>query len=277
MSGPPELGGFSDVDGTRTPDAYADYLDAVRGVPAVAEWKERSFVALRPRPGAALLDVGCGTGDDVLALAPRVAPGGRVTGVDASAAMIAEARRRAAGRIDVDVEFALGDASRLGLPDGSVDGARAERVLLHTGRPADVVVEMARVVRAGGRVVAAEPDWGTLVIDAAGSDYDTDAGRAVAAVAAGRFRSPFVGRTLRRLLIEAGLEAVEVAARTLVVTDRARAEGLFGLTAAARSAVDEGHLSQDRARGWLDGLARAGATGRLLVAMTAFMAAGRRS
>jgi hypothetical protein len=67
------VGGFSDVDGTGAPDDYAALLDAVRAQPAV---QERTFAALEPVPGAVLLDVGCGTGEDVRALTRRVYPSG---------------------------------------------------------------------------------------------------------------------------------------------------------------------------------------------------------
>jgi 2-polyprenyl-3-methyl-5-hydroxy-6-metoxy-1,4-benzoquinol methylase len=70
------VGGFSDVDGPEAPDDYAALLDAARAQPAVQEWKERTFAALEPVPGAVLLDVGCGTGEDVRALARRVYPFG---------------------------------------------------------------------------------------------------------------------------------------------------------------------------------------------------------
>lgn len=270
MEGPPDLGAFADVDATGAAGELARYLDEVRDVPAVAEWKARSLALLDPRPGAELLDVGCGTGEDVLTLAAMVAPGGRVRGVDASASMVAEARRRAGDRDDVT--FDLGDARALDLPDASVDGARAERVLLHADRPEGVVAEMARVIRPGGRIVLAEPDWDTLAVDAPGAD----AGRAVAAAAAARFRSPFVGRTLRRLLLAAGLADVEVAARALVIDDPGRAEAVFQLSAAARLAVGRGLLTDAGAAAWRAGVERAGSEGRLLVAMTAFMASGRR-
>jgi len=268
---PPELGGFADVDAAPAPGALAGYLDAVREVGAVAEWKRRGLEALRPRPGLTLVDLGCGTGEDVVALAVMVAPGGRAMGIDASATMIAEARRRAAGRDDV--EFRVGDARALDLPDASVDGVRAERVLLHMDDPFAVVAEMARVTRPGGRVVVAEPDWGTLAIDAPGAD----AGRAVAAAGAARFRAPTSGRSLRRLLIEAGLVDVEVAARTLVIDDPARAEAVFQIADAARHAVRDGRLTEAGAEHWMRGVATAGAAGTLLVAMTAFMASGTRT
>jgi hypothetical protein len=97
----------------------------------------------------------------------------------------------------------------------------------------------------------------------------------VAAAAARRLRSGLVGRTLRRLFLESGLGDVEVAARTLVVTDRDRAEMLFDLATAALDAVAEDRLTETRAASWLEALGRADAEGRLLVAMTAFMAVGR--
>jgi SAM-dependent methyltransferase len=271
VSGPPDLGGFSDVDRTGDAGAYAAFLDEVRDLPPVAEWKERSFAALRPRAGAVLLDVGCGTGEDAVALAALVAPGGRAIGVDASEAMIAEARRRADAAGETAVEFLRSDATALDLPDGAVDGARAERLLMHLDDPARAVAEMARVVRPGGAVVAAEPDWGTLAID---SD-DAKAAAAVAAAAARRVRSPLAGRSLRRLFLDAGLADVTAVARALLVTDRGRAEVLFDLAGAVRQAVADGELGEERAEAWLESFRSAAGGGRGLVAMTALMATGQ--
>jgi SAM-dependent methyltransferase len=266
---PPDFGGFSEVDETGAAESYAGYLDGVRGIEAVAEWKERSFALLAPRPGAHLLDVGCGTGDDVLALADRVRPGGRATGIDASAAMIDEARRRAGSR--EDVAFAAGDAAGLPLADATVDGCRTERTLQHVERPDLAVAEMVRVTRPGGWVVAAEPDWATLVIDA----DDPEVTRAVVAAATDRVRSGTVGRTLRGLLVGAGLSGVGIAARTLVVTDRAAAETLLDIGGAAARALEDGLIAADRARAWTAGLDQAAAADRFLAALTAFMAWGR--
>ena len=271
MNGPPEFGGFSDVDRTGDAEAYSAYLDDVRGVEAVSDWKERSFAALGPRPGAVLLDIGCGTGEDVLELARRVAPSGRAIGIDASEAMVEEARRRAAAEGAAAVEYRRSDARALDLDDDVVDGCRAERVLQHVEAPGDAVAEMARVVRPGGPVVVADPDWGTLAIDSG----DPETAGEVAAAAGRRVRSALVGRSLRRHFLEAGLRDVAVAARTLIVTERDRAEMLFDLTGAAHRAVADGRVTEARARSWIDDLSRAHARGRLLVAMTAFMAVGR--
>lgn len=62
-----------------------------------------------PAPGMAVLDIGCGTGTTTMALADRVGPGGRVTGLDVSAPMLGLAKQRAQGRSNID--FVLADAS----------------------------------------------------------------------------------------------------------------------------------------------------------------------
>jgi len=73
---------WTDLD--RMPDArsVATFLDRATAQESVHAYKAQSFVLLAPKPGAALLEGGCGTGTDVRALATMVAPGGRVVGVD---------------------------------------------------------------------------------------------------------------------------------------------------------------------------------------------------
>ena len=263
---PPDFGEFSGVD-RGDAEALRDYLDAVAADEAVARWKELSFDLMEPRPGAVLVDIGCGPGDDARALAARVAPGGRVIGIDASRSMIAEARSRSPTG---DVEFVVADAAALPLGDAEADGCRCERVLQHLDDPAAAVAEMARIVRPGGVVLAAEPDWGTVVVD--GGDAQVSA--AVAAAGMSRVRSPAAGRSLRRLFLDAGLSQVEALARTLVITDRGRAEMLLGLRDSADRAV-AGGLDPGRAAGWLATVDAAGAQGRFTAAITSFLVHGR--
>jgi SAM-dependent methyltransferase len=79
---------------------------------------------------------------------------GEVVGIDATPAMIAVARREAAGR--ANVRFAVGDVTALEFPDGAFDGAVTRFSLHHIPVPGRVVAELARVVRPGGSVVVAD-------------------------------------------------------------------------------------------------------------------------
>ncbi len=99
------------------------------------------------------VDVACGPGVVSRAMAGRV---GSVSGVDLTPAMIEEAERRA-GEEEIDnVEFALGDATALDIPDASFDGAITRLSLHHIPVPARVVAEMGRVVKPGGWVLVSD-------------------------------------------------------------------------------------------------------------------------
>ena len=67
-----------------------------------------------------VLDVGCGTGGTVLAIARRLAARGRCTGVDISAPMLAAARARAT-RERLAAEFICADAQNHAFEPASVD------------------------------------------------------------------------------------------------------------------------------------------------------------
>lgn len=109
------------------------------------------------RPGADLLDVGCGPGSVTADLAALVAPG-RVTGVDRAPGALARLRAEA-DRRGVAVTAVAGDATALPLPAGAVDVAHAHQVLHHVADPVAVLREMRRVVRPGGLVAVRETDW----------------------------------------------------------------------------------------------------------------------
>jgi ubiquinone/menaquinone biosynthesis C-methylase UbiE len=106
-----------------------------------------------PPPAARVLDLGCGAGLDSLLIAPRVAS---VLGVDFSAEMVARARAAAAAAGARNVEFREGDAEAIPAAPASVDAALVNGLFnLNPARQA-IFGELARVVRPGGAVYAAE-------------------------------------------------------------------------------------------------------------------------
>jgi SAM-dependent methyltransferase len=115
---------------------------------ADVEYEEQILpLAARHLAGAGrVVDVGCGEGQ----IARLVAGAGaqRVVGVDASAAQLAEARRRGGGPA-----YVRAGAEALPLPSGAFDAAVACLVLEHIADLDGALDEIARVLRPGGRFV----------------------------------------------------------------------------------------------------------------------------
>jgi len=110
----------------------------------LAETQEQVIAGfLAPLVGSTVLDVGTGTGRAAIALAQR---GAIVTGLDASAEMLAVARRRAL-EADQAVTFLQGDAHALEVPDQSFDSVVCLRVLMHTPDWRRSLAELCRVAR----------------------------------------------------------------------------------------------------------------------------------
>ena len=105
--------------------------------------------ALAPRPEDRALDVATGPGHTALALAPRVR---EVVGLDATEAMLAEARKQAESRNVTNVRFQRGDAGSLPFPAGSFDIVTSRRAPHHFPRIDAFLSEAARVLAPGGRL-----------------------------------------------------------------------------------------------------------------------------
>jgi len=99
-----------------------------------------------PKPGDLVLDVATGTGNTAFALAPHVR---RVVGVDVTRAMLDQARRVAAERGILNVDWVLGDAVRLPFPDDSFDLYSVRAAPHHFGDVRAFMAEAFRVLRRG--------------------------------------------------------------------------------------------------------------------------------
>lgn len=110
--------------------------------------------ALQLAPGSHGLDIGCGIGLQTLLLAAAVHSTGHVTGLDISPDLLDYARRRVAASPLADrITFKEGSMYRLPFEDDTFDWAwSADCVAYPGGDNLPVLLEMARVVRPGGRI-----------------------------------------------------------------------------------------------------------------------------
>jgi demethylmenaquinone methyltransferase/2-methoxy-6-polyprenyl-1,4-benzoquinol methylase len=111
-------------------------------------WR-RFMVERLPRDGGQVLDVATGTGLVAEALLAR---GFRVTGLDQSPGMLANAR----ARFDDRVELVEASADALPFPDASFDHLTFTYLLRYVDDPGATLAELARVVRPGGTVAMVE-------------------------------------------------------------------------------------------------------------------------
>ena len=240
------------VDQTAEPGAFVRYLDMVCALETIQRIKQRSYDLLQVREGHCLLDVGCGAGDDVQALARRAGSTGRVVGVDCSETMLAEARKRLQA-MNLPVELRVGDAQHLGFAAETFDGCRAERVFVHLRHPDLALAEMVRVARPGARIVVYDADWETLVVDAP----DRAITRKLLNFHCDNSGSRWIGRQLRGLFLEAGLTEIGMFAQTLMFTNYTMANHVFSLQEIAAQGEAAGVVSSTQASQWLHDLERA--------------------
>lgn len=264
-----KLVSFGSIDQTADAKYFIQFLDTAGAEASFQAYKRRTAELLEARPGQRLLEVACGTGDDARALARLVAPGGSVVGIDNSAAMVAEARRRAEGT-GLPIEFHVGDGQRLDFPDGSFDGVRCDRSFMHMPDPQGVLAEMVRVARPGTRIVVYEVDFETVTIDAP----DRTLARKVVNTWTDGFRNGWLGRYIPGYFRAARLTDLVVEPHVLRLNPALVTE-VVGPKTVTR-AQETGAISAAEAAAWLAYLDGALPSGDFFSTLTGFMVCGRK-
>jgi len=257
-----DLGQFGAIDQTGDPGHFVRFLDAACAEESFRVYKRQLTEWMAVEPGGRLLDVGCGTGDDVREMAMAFARS-EVVGVDNSVAMIEEAKRRGT---PPNVDFRVADATALPFADGSFHASRADRSLMHVSDPWKAVAEMARVTR--GSVVVFEVDFETVVVDVP----DPILARKVIHFWCDGFRDGWLGRRMPAMLTELGLTDVQVVPHVLRLTPTL-ALAIIGKSTTER-AVTTGAITPVEAQRWQDLLDELERRGRFFATLTGFMVVG---
>jgi ubiquinone/menaquinone biosynthesis C-methylase UbiE len=259
--------GFTEVDQAADPRFFVEFLDARRTIEGEREVKQLILEMLDLKPGAQVLDVGCGTGDDVREIAGLIGATGRIVGIDPSDALIAESKRRAVGS-NLPAEFVLGDVRKLHFPNAAFDRIRTDRVLMFVPDIQTAIAEMLRVLRPGGRLVASELDHQLWFIDSRLPEIN----RKIHAAWVASNPQPCLGRQLARLFADHGLWNVKSTPRVIRAPHQMFTRVIGGFLSAA---IARGELVQVEVDAWFNDLAKLAEAGVFTHGAVTFTASGQ--
>lgn len=191
----------------------------------------------RYRPGARVLEAGCGVGAQTVTLATQ-SPRAQIVSLDISPASLAAARARVAAAGASNVEFHEGDILALPFAPESFDHVFVCFVLEHLARPRSALAALRAVLRPGGTITVIEGDHGSAYFH----PDSVAARRAIDCLVELQARGggdALIGRTLHPLLAGEGWRDVRVSPR-MVYADASRPELVEGFTKNTFTAMVEG-------------------------------------
>ncbi|MFC7738936.1 methyltransferase domain-containing protein [Roseomonas sp. GCM10028921] len=212
-----------------------------------------------------ILDLGCGTGVAARAIARRPEVRGVVTAVDISPHLVDTGQRLAREEgLGNRIDFRVGDAHSLGLPEGGFDVVLMHTLVSHVADSASVLAEGRRLLRPGGHLVVFDGDYASLTFstDAPDGGVGTDSlvHRTIVA-------NPRVMRAMPRLLPEADLTLVW--SRGYLVADIGQMDFWRSSIASFRVLLPKASaMTEAEANAFADGLERASAENRFFGAST---------
>lgn len=264
--------GYAAVDLAERPADLLEFLDRVGDVEPVREAKRTATAAMDLRAGDRVIDVGCGTGLDLLAMATDVGATGRVTGIDVSARAVAAARRRVSGVSTVTATVA--DVQDLPYEDGSFDACRADRTLQHVPDAERALAEIRRVLSPGGLLVVLELrtnlQWdANLASDPVGQTVHE-------AFSTTDERRTWLGYMLPLLLARSGFADLRLDATPRRTGDFHVADVALRLTDHVQQATQDGLIDAGAGAEWLHRVREAAGDGRLTLTFEALTFVGRR-
>ncbi len=242
----------------------AERWETLYTAPKIVARRRLALGMLALRPGERVLDVGFGPGFFSEDMARAVGRTGRVDGIDLSDSMLAMAASRCADFPTVALR--LGDATELPYEAGTFDAALASQVYAYVHDTAAAFRELARVLRAGGRALVVDIDWGSLIWPAP----DTERMNRILSTWATVFADPFLPRTLGQRLRTAGLVTVRSESVALYTTDLdPYVRGVIKLIGGA--VAGKNGVTHEEVEAWEDDLERRAAAGEHFFSLNQYL------
>ncbi len=259
---------FTKVDAAADTSDYIRALEAFDGIEQLQELKALARERGGFRPGASLLDVGCGFGLETLRLAKEAEGRGVIAGIDLSQDFIELARQQASEQ-GLKIDFRVGDALSLPYPDAQFDCVRAERLLIYLQDVSAALKEMLRVLKPGGRLALIEPDFLAMDINLPNRAVvrrviDHEADTAVV--------HNWLPGQLVSLLPDLGFSNVQIASRVLIFPQDL---GSSYFERVAENAAKAGAINSGELKEWMASLKERAQAQRLFATIAYFLFTAR--
>lgn len=135
----------------------------------MAKYRRAAVAALAVRPGASVVELGCGTGLNFPLLRAEIGESGSLVGVDLTPEMLAEAEKKIRRHGWSNVTLVREDTTKYRFPSG-VDGIISSFMFSIMPTHGDLIRNAAQALRPGGRFVLLDlrepPRWPTWLFKA---------------------------------------------------------------------------------------------------------------
>ncbi|MBC7383065.1 MAG: methyltransferase domain-containing protein [Bacteroidia bacterium] len=210
---------------------------------------------LKCQPGL-IVDVGCGTGMDVINMANLIGKSGNLMGIDHDQTMIDKANL-SKGNL-ANVEFLVSEVNSLPLMDDSVEGLRAERLIQHLTEPQSAIGEMYRVLKKNQPLVIVETDWAGLTIY---NEHTEAAKKLTEYLTEVKINNGYASRKLTSYLKNAGFNTISISIFSFVIKSLKEANEYLWLEHILNEATKKGYLSTDENNEFVNSLKSADENG----------------
>jgi len=235
------------------------------------EWRPQNAPLLEParlEPGHVVVDYGCGPGGLTVEIARRVAPTGRVHGVDLNVAFLERAAARAKREgVDAFVTWHRCTGDKLPLDSGLADRLVCKNVMEYVPDVAATLSEFRRVLKTGGLAHVIDSDWGLFAVEPLGAERMAE----LFAAAAPAYRTPHIGRKLFGAMRAAGFTDVKIQILASADTKGRTAPIVFNMLSYARAS---GRLSPATLESLARDLKQSIADGTFLLILPQFLVTG---
>ncbi|EGG25396.1 hypothetical protein DFA_03645 [Cavenderia fasciculata] len=259
------------IDKSECPNKFIQYVDEASKQDQIIAHTRYSTRQLQLEPGMKVIDVGCGAGKDLSRLESIVQGTGEVYGMDISREMVECAKSRMSHLPNVQVF--CGNANSIPFDANYFDAVRCERLLQHIPQPDDVIAEMVRITKRGGRIVITDIDWtsSTISIPKHVEQINSIIIKDVVFNA-----HPAIGLHLKgRMKKNPQITDVDIFAQCLYTDSLSVADDFLWLGERGKMAVTQGLISEDEYMQWREAVEQMEEEGSFVFTINLFTVSGK--